>query len=58
MDDIELKLTKIMDSVYVICVALVSITEHECCYYGFEDAVKMAEHYCAQYEADHRGEQE
>ena len=38
----EEKLEKIMESVYKICLALVSITEHECSDYGFEEEVKSA----------------
>ena len=34
----------------MICQALVSITEMECCTYGFDDVVKMAENYIKEYE--------
>ena len=40
MDSIE-KLEKIKLGVYRICSALVSITEHECCCYGFSEEVDM-----------------
>lgn len=55
MNDIE-KLQKIADAMYVVCVALVSITEHECCSYGFDDIIDIAEKYCLDYEADHEKE--
>ena len=54
----EEKLEKIMESVYKICLALVSITEHECCDYGFEEEVKSTENYVEQYEQDHKGVKE
>ena len=44
MNNIE-KLEMIQKGVYMICLALVSITEMECCTYGFDDVVKMAENY-------------
>ena len=50
---IEEKLKLIEDNVYKICIALVSITEHECCDYGFHEAVDMAEEYVVRYEKDH-----
>ena len=49
MNNIE-KLEMIQKGVYMICLALVSITEMECCTYGFDDVVKMAENYIKEYE--------
>ena len=39
--------------IYKICEALVAITEAECCNYGFDVAVKMAEDYIKAYEEEH-----
>lgn len=52
----EEKLEKIMDSVYKICLALVSISDFECSYYGFEEEIESARQYVEQYEQDHKGE--
>ena len=49
----EQKLKALMDSIYVICVALVAITDFEHCTYNFDDAVEMARKYADDYEADH-----
>ena len=49
----EEKLNGLMDGVYMICKALVTITENECCAYGFEEECDMAETYVKHYEADH-----
>ncbi len=40
-------------SIYDICEALIAIVDLECCTYGFNDAVKMAEDYMKAYEEDH-----
>ena len=42
--------------IYKISLALVSICEHECCDYGFEDEVNMAEEYVKAYEKEHQDE--
>lgn len=39
--------------IFMICEALVAITETECCNYGFDVAVKMAEEYIKAYEEEH-----
>lgn len=48
----EQMLIDLRDSVYEICKALVAITDFECCMYGFDDAVKMAQKYVDDYDAD------
>lgn len=40
--------------IYTICEALIAIVDLECCTYGFNDAVKMAEDYMKAYEEDHQ----
>lgn len=52
MDNLE-KLKAIEYALYKICVALVSIADHECCDYGFTDEVDTAEDYIRQYEKEH-----
>ena len=52
MDNIE-KLLLIEKGVYQICRSLIYIVDLECCTYGQDDAVKMAEDYVKAYEADH-----
>ena len=57
MNNIE-KLEMIQKGVYMICQALVSITEMECCTYGFDDVVKMAENYIKEYEEAYTDDKE
>ena len=52
MDMID-KLLLIEEGVYKICKSLIYIVDTECCEYGQEDSVKMAEDYISAYEADH-----
>lgn len=52
MDNLE-KLKTIEYALYKICVALVSIADHECCDYGFTDEVDTAEEYIRKYEKEH-----
>lgn len=40
-------------NIYDICIALVAIVDTECCTYGFDTEVKMAEDYIKDYEEDH-----
>ena len=49
------KFNKIMDGIYKLSVALVSISDFECCEYGFEEEIKAARKYIQKYEEDHRG---
>lgn len=53
--EIDEKINKIMDYVYKIAVALVSISDFECCEYGFEEEIKAARDYIQKYEEDHKG---
>lgn len=53
--EINEKFNKIMDGVYRLSVALVSIADFECCEYGFEEEIKAARDYIQKYEEDHRG---
>ncbi len=39
--------------IYRVCLALVVITEKECCCYGFEPEIEVAEQYIEAYEKDH-----
>ena len=39
--------------IYKICKSLIYIVDTECCTYGQDDSVKMAEDYVKAYEADH-----
>jgi len=43
----------LMKEIYDICAALVAIVDTECCTYGFDDEVKMAEDYIKGYEEEH-----
>lgn len=47
------KYENLLEGVYRICIALVSIIDHECCAYGFKDEIEMAEEYIQSYEAEH-----
>ena len=40
-------------AVYKVCKALVDITETECCGYGYDEAIDIAEDYVNKYEEDH-----
>lgn len=53
--EIDEKFNKIMDGIYKLSVALVSISDFECCEYGFEEEIKAARKYIQKYEEDHRG---
>lgn len=46
----------LMKGILMICEALVSITEFECCTYGFNAEVKMANDYIKEYKEDHPDE--
>ena len=50
------KYESLLEGVYRICIALVSIVDHECCAYGFKDEIEMAESYIRSYEEDKRKE--
>lgn len=39
--------------IYKICRSLIYIVDTECCTYGQDDSVNMAEDYIKAYEADH-----
>ncbi|MBO5981477.1 MAG: hypothetical protein J6Q24_03410 [Clostridia bacterium] len=54
--EIDEKFNKIMDGVYKLSVALVSIADFECCEYGFEEEIKAAREYIQKYEEDHKGD--
>ena len=43
-------LNDLMVGIYAICNALVSIVDHECCSYGFDEEIEMAELYIKRYE--------
>lgn len=47
------KLSLIEKDVYQICKSLIYIVDMECCSYGQDDSIKMAEDYISAYEADH-----
>lgn len=51
--EIDEKFNKIMDGVYKLSIALVSIADFECCEYGFEEEIKAARKYIEKYEEDH-----
>ena len=55
MDYIELtkKLALIEMGVYQICKSLIYIVDTECCTYGQDASVEMAEDYIRDYEKDH-----
>lgn len=55
LPEIDEKFNKIMDGIYKIAVALVSISDFECCEYGFEEEIKSARDYIQKYEEDHKG---
>ncbi len=54
--EIEEKFNKIIDSVYRLSVALVSISDFKCCEYGFEEEIQAAREYIQKYEEDHGGQ--
>lgn len=43
----------IEEAVYKICRSLIYIVDMECCVYGQDESVEMAEDYIKAYEADH-----
>lgn len=49
----EETINELMDVVYKICKALITIVDDECCDYGFHDECDIAESYIKHYEADH-----
>ena len=55
MNNIE-KLQLLEYGIYRISLALVAICEQECCYYGFDDEIKMAYEYVKSYEKEHSNE--
>lgn len=48
------KYDNLLEGVYRICIALVSIVDQECCAYGFKDEIEMAEEYIRSYEEDRK----
>ena len=52
MENLE-RLHLLEEALYKLCSALVSICDRECCNYGFDDEVEMAEEYIKGYEKDH-----
>ena len=52
-DEIMHKLSLIESGVYQICKSLIYIVDTECCTYGQDESVKMAEDYIEAYEKDH-----
>lgn len=50
---IDGKYAGLMDGIYAICNALVVIVDQECCTYGFDEEVDMAELYIKRYEENH-----
>lgn len=42
-------------TMYLICMALISITDHECCSYGFDTECDLADEFIAKYEAENSG---
>ena len=55
MNNIE-KLQMLEWGIYRISLALVAICEQECCNYGFDDEVMMADEYVKCYEKEHTNE--
>ena len=47
------KLYQIENGIYKICKSLIYIVDMECCTYGQDEAVDMADDYIKAYEADH-----
>lgn len=47
------RLSLIEQGVYQICKSLIYIVDTECCTYGQDDSVEMAEDYIKAYEQDH-----
>lgn len=52
MDNLT-KLHLIEEAVYKICKSLIYIVDTECCVYGQDESVAIAEDYIKAYEADH-----
>ena len=52
MNNLE-KLLLIEKGVYKICRSLIYIVDTECCTYGQDESIEMAEDYIKSYEADH-----
>lgn len=42
----------VLYTIYLVCLALLSITEMECCTYGFDTECEIAEQYVKSYEKD------
>ena len=57
MNNLE-KLLLIEKGVYKICKSLIYIVDTECCTYGQDESVEMAEDYIKGYEADHPEKEE
>lgn len=55
LEKFQLMKEEVLKGIYDICVALISITEHECCSYGFDKECDSAEKFIERYEEDHRG---
>lgn len=55
MDSIEIihRLSLIEAGIYQICKSLIYIVDTECCTYGQDNSVEMAEDYIKAYERDH-----
>lgn len=47
------KLLQLEIGIYKICKSLIYIVDTECCTYGQDEAVDMADDYIKAYEADH-----
>lgn len=55
-NEMEEKLNIIMDQIYKLAIALVSISDFEGCEYGFEEEINAARKYINDYEQDHKGD--
>ena len=55
-NEMEEKLNIIMDQIYKLAIALVSISDFEGCEYGFEEEINIARKYINDYEQDHKGD--
>lgn len=47
------RLLQLENGIYKICKSLIYIVDMECCTYGQDEAVDMADDYVKAYEADH-----
>lgn len=55
MNEMELnqKFDDVLSGIYKICKSLIYIVDTECCSYGQDESIEMAEAFIAGYEADH-----